>query len=184
MVQEPTSPHEEVIERRCRKAVKDAVRAYQRNAIIGFLILLAGIGGAIYLDGQHNSDQREQILSQGQQQDKAIVASGDAVAVAGCNRDYRTIDSLRDELERSLLRIDSLEADGTYSKHQADVGREATRDILARYKLPDCRRADDILTTKPGEVPTAPEARYPDDPQQRADEERETKELGQPSDVP
>lgn len=179
------TPHVPVeLQRYVQQRVSEALGRYRRQAVVGFVLLLAGIGAALAVESEHNAAQRDQIIRQGKEAEQSIIRSGDAVAVSGCNRDYNTIDSLRDELERSLLRIDSLEADGTYSKHQADVSREATKDILKKYTLPDCRRADDVLTAKPGKTVLVPTARYPNDPQQRKDEQREADELDQKSDAP
>ncbi len=203
MAQEPTAAQEDVIQQRIRAAVDEAagenlaaqekviqgrinagVREYQRRAAIGFVVLVVGIGGAIYLDGQHNADQRQEIEKVSNAQDRAIIHSGDVIAVSGCNRDYNTIDALRDELERQLLRVDALEKDGTLSPRLADASRQSTLELLDRYKLPDCRRADDILTARPGKKVRIPLARYPNDPQQRKSEAQEAKELGQRADVP
>lgn len=182
MEQEPHIPVE--LERYVTKRVNDALKRYRNQATVGFALLLLGLVGAFYVDSTHNTDQREQLAKESHAAQKSIVRSGDVVAVSGCNRDYNTIDSLRDQLERSLSRIDGLEADGTYSKRQADVARDATRDILKEYQLPDCREADDVLTAKPGKQVAIPVARYPNDPQQKQDEKQEAKELGHKSNVP
>ena len=182
--QERLQAEENVTSSRVESAVREAVRAYQRRAVVGFVILLAGLGGAVYLDAQHGDDARKAIAEQGDKQDAAIIRSGDAIAVSGCNRDYETIDALRDQLEVQLVRIDALEADGTYTTRQAEVGRQSTKDFLAKYKLPDCRHADDVLTQNPGESVPVIEPRYPDDPEQLADEKREEKDLGKKANVP
>jgi hypothetical protein len=171
--QERLQAEENVTSQRVDTAVRHALAAYSRRAIIGFVILAVGIGLAVKVESDHNADQREQIVNQGEQAQQSIVVSGDAIAVAGCNRDYDTIDTLRDELERSLVRIDLLEKEGTYTPRQAQVGRDATKDILKRYKLPDCRFADDVLTANPGKPTTVPEPRYPNDPQQQESERNE-----------
>ena len=168
---ETLAAQEKVIQGR----IKNAIRAYQRRAIGGFLVLFLGLGGAFYLDRQHNEDRRKEIIQQGAKQDRAIVASGDAIAITGCNRDYETIDALRDQLEVSLKRIDSLEKDGTYSPRQAEVARDSTREFLSKYHLPDCREADNTLTAEPKKPIIVPAPRYPDDPEQRKDEKRDAK---------
>lgn len=172
------------LQRHIDKRIREGIARYRRQAIAGFVILLVGLGLAAHVESKHNSAQRTEIRDQATQSQHAIVSSGDAVAVSDCNRDYNTIDGLRDELERSLIRLDQLEKDGVYTHAQAQAGRDSTFDILQRYTLPDCRLADDVLTANPGKAIIVPKPRYPDDPQQREDEKRETKELGRPSDVP
>lgn len=147
--------------------VDQVLRSYRRQAIIGFLILLIGVAAAFYRGQTLANDSRD-----------AIVDSGDVVAVSGCNRDYETIDALRDQLEVSLDRIDQLEADGTYTKAQASAGRESTHQFLDKYQLPDCRPVSSILSSDPDGRFTVPPARYPNDPQQQADEKRESDKAG------
>lgn len=151
------------------KRVNEALSAYRRQALVGFLILLVGLIAA---------SVRTETLSDNSRQ--AIVDSGDVVAVSGCNRDYDTIDALRDQLEVSLDRIDQLERDGTYTHAQAKAGRESTHQFLDKYQLPDCRPVQNILTAEPGASFRIPEPRYPGDPQQQADEAREADSAGHP----
>jgi hypothetical protein len=144
------------------RAASAAASRVRNRALVGFIILLLGLLVVGYTVQVESDKSRAQ-----------IVKSGDAIAVGSCNRDYTVIDSLRDELERSFARIDSLEADGTYSKHQADVARESTGHFLEKYKLPDCRSAETILTDDPEAEVTVPVPRYPDDPQQLRSEAAE-----------
>lgn len=182
MEQEPHIPIE--LTQYVDQRVRNALGRYRQQAVIGFVILLLGLGAGVAVEREHNSTQRDQIEQKSAEAQRAIVTSGDAIAVSGCNRDYETIDALRDQLERSLLRIDQLEKAGTYTHAQAQAGRDSTFEFLQRYKLPDCRNADDVLTANPGEAIVVPLARYPNDPLQKADEANEADELGKKSDVP
>lgn len=166
------------------ECVDRALSRYRMQAAIGFVILFLGILAAGTIERSHNADQRDQIEAQAVASDDRIVKSGDAVAVGGCNRDYATIDALRDQLEVQLLRIDSLVADGTYTPRQGQVAKDSTDDFLNKYKLPDCREAAKVLTAEPAVGVTVPEPRYPDDPQQKASERKEAKKFGKPVNGP
>jgi len=171
-------------ERVINERVNSALSGYRMQASVGFVILFLGLGVSGYIERDHNADQRNQIAAQAHASDQRIVQSGDAVAVGGCNRDYETIDALRDQLEVQLLRIDSLVADGTYTQRQGEVAKDSSNDFLKKYTLPDCREAAKVLTFKPGEPINIPTPRYPDDAQQKASEEKEAKKFGRPVNGP
>ncbi len=139
---------------------REAFNAYRRNAVIGFLILLFGLGFVQWDNNKTAANARKDIAAQSVQADRAIVKSGRAVSVAGCNRDFDTIASLRKQIRIGLRRIDRLEADGTYTKAQADAGREAQTRFLREYKLPDCRSALDIVTDNPRKLGPTPPPKY------------------------
>lgn len=132
--------------------------------LVAWIFLAGIIGYALYIDDKHSSQSRD-----------AIVTSGRAVSVSGCNRDYDTIDALRDQLENSLERIDLLVQDGTYTPRQAEIARKSTKDVLANYTLPDCRVAATVVTSDPNKDTYVPDPRYPNDPKQLSDEGQEAK---------
>src|SRR5690349_20908769 len=78
MSQEQLDYFAEETRRAAEKGAREGSRKTARNGLIGFLILLAGVGFNSY-DTRHQAAQAS----------KAIVASGAVVAVDGCNRDYR-----------------------------------------------------------------------------------------------
>lgn len=136
----------EQTERAADKASKHTLK----QATIGYLILFMGIL-MMYLNGQSTS-QRER---------EAIVESGRVVSVDGCNRDYETIATLRDEIEASKDRTLKLVKEGTLTEAQAMRSINETDDFLERYVLPDCRKAEEVLTSDPDQVNRVPKPKYP-----------------------
>src|SRR5687767_9997071 len=122
-----------------------AFQHYRRQAITGFVILAAGLGVATWANQDANEQAREDVAKASIQADRAIVKSGRTVSVAGCNRDFQTINALRQQIKVALKRIDRLEANGTYSHALADASRKAQRQFLREYPLPDCREALEIV---------------------------------------
>lgn len=143
---------------------------FSNPQLVAFLIVVIGFGASLALNNRYHNATTEKVNQQGEASRKAIVKSGDAISVTGCNRDYDTIDTLRDELEKSADRVHRFVREGTLSVAQGERQIAETRDLLKRYKLPDCRQADEILTSNPKAKIVVPKARYPDDPQQLKDE--------------
>lgn len=133
-----------------RRAVKKAVRNYSRGAILGFLILLGGIGVVQITQNHENQDAQ-----------KALVQSGRVVAVDGCNRDFKYVERIRSLLGRlSDANKQAYEAGGItgeqYARAQAFYKSE-----MARQKLPDCRRAEQVLSDDPEKPINPPTPLYP-----------------------
>lgn len=128
------------------------LKRYARAALAGFLILAIGIGGAIYSGDVHSNDAR-----------KAVVKSGQAVSVAGCNRDFSTITSLRGILIKSAAFQKAQHDKGKISDEDYKASRDFYRDQLAALPLPDCRLAQHTLSDDPNKPVNVPFPRYPGD---------------------
>lgn len=127
-------------------AVKKAVRRVTRRAAVGFVVLLAGLGGQ-YAAGSHDAiDARH-----------ATVQSGRAVAVDGCNRDFRSIDSFRGLVVR--LKVANEQAYKRAPVKDPDAYAAAQKfytDTLGDYRYPDCGRARSIVTDDPATTIVVP----------------------------
>lgn len=128
-----------------------AIRGYQRRALTGFLILLLGIGVVTKLDSDRGAAARE-----------AIVDSGRAVAVLGCNRDFRTQQQVRGVLEASITRSQRRLEAGEITPNEHARQEEFLRAQLAQLPLPDCRLA--TITDDPNEEVMVPEPLHPGHP--------------------
>ena len=110
-------------------AEKPPVMVRRRDAIIAFMILLAGIGYVAWDQNRTHTLHRE-----------AIITTGRTAIIEGCNRDFRTLTIAR----RHLL--------------LAAAENSAARSILDDLTLPDCRRAattiDDDLDRLDDKLPT------------------------------
>lgn len=111
-----------------RNEARKEVRAYRRNAVIGFVILLISIAGVRLADTRGLNAHRN-----------AVVKSGNAVAVKSCNRDFRN--SLKQRV--ALERVQDRDEDGPVITEA-----ERQRQIERLTPLPDCRSAT-TLTDEP-----------------------------------
>jgi hypothetical protein len=132
------------------RAAHKAAHRTMKGAVIGYVILFLGVLG-MYFNGQSVSKKER----------GAVVDSGRIVSVDGCNRDYNTIQTLRDEISKSKKRTQQLVKEGTLTQAQADRAIEQTNDLLERYQLPDCRKAETVLTDNPEDVSKQPVPRFP-----------------------
>lgn len=128
------------------RGVRKALRKYARGATLAFLFLLACFIFA-YQSGQNESDSSR----------RAIVDSGQVVAVSGCNRDFRSTQVLRG-LITSAQKVQKSELKkGHISEAQYKVGKDFYDEQLQKIVLPDCLLARQVLTSdpnKPLHVPT------------------------------
>lgn len=119
-----------------RVQTRRSMRTYRRNAIVGFLVLLAGLGATRYMDVQQLNQSRQ-----------AVVDSGNAIVVDGCNRDFETARRQREAL---------------YKQPQRSGRRltEAEKNRIVRQltPLPDCREVRNALTDNPEKRVTIPPA--------------------------
>lgn len=119
-----------------------ALAGYVKGALVGFLLLLFGVGY-----GLHNNTNVAKAGRTGlAQQQRAIVLSGQAVSVEGCNRDFRT--GQQQIKFYSRARFTNLrnykQSKLTYKQYR--VGDKFYSDAIADVILPDCRKVKDILT--------------------------------------
>lgn len=129
------------------------IRAYTRRATIGFLILLAGVGGAFYTQGK---DRKES--------NRAIVQSGRVISVSGCNRDYVTVNRLRNVLKRSLDFQRAALQRGDITLDQFSRAQEYFVEQLDGLPQVDCRPSASLITDNPEDLPDIPKPLHPPDP--------------------
>ena len=153
-ITDPNSPHY------MTPGAREAFANYRRNAVIGFLILLLGIGYVQWDSDNSNREAREDIQKQSVQADRAIVKSGRTVSVAGCNRDFVTITRLRELILVGRQDIREYVADGTLTPAQGVRAQQRITERVRRYPLPDCREAEKIVTDNPRDLPPTPEPKY------------------------
>lgn len=116
-----------------------------RPFLLGYLILALGTG-AMYINGQQSATAAR----------SAIIESGRAITVEGCNRDFRLITSVRQILvdaqaiTRERQAIDVQTADRL---RQAEAFYERQ---LSNLKLPDCKAAMETLNDDPNESTRIP----------------------------
>lgn len=135
-----------------RRSVNGALRRFSLLATTGFLILLAG-NLFVYRDAQTlNGASRD-----------SIVQSGTTVAVDGCNRDYETIQSLRQVLMDARSFQKAALKSGTITQSQYDKARVYYASQIARLKLPDCRKAKTMLNDDPERKADVPTPKFPTD---------------------
>lgn len=135
------------------RAVRKALWQYGKRAILGYVLLLAGIVIALLMI-ESDRDTRRADAAQSRH---ALVVSGRAVSVSGCNRDFRTTKVLRGVLVASKRFNEQ-------RLHRKEVTLEGFNranafynDQLSRLALPDCRDAEHLLTDDPHEpIPQIP----------------------------
>lgn len=135
------------------EGVRKAIRRYQRSALAGFLLLLAGIGVTIQVDSSRSADARQ-----------SIVESARAVSIIGCNRDLRTNLKLRGILEASRLSTEERFEAGEITKAQRDRAVAFYNEQVAEIPAPDCRRLTDIISDDANKPVVVPEPLYPGHP--------------------
>ena len=138
--------------RAVNKAVENAMRVYSRVALSGFIILLLGLALTVTVMQNYDKDSR-----------KAIVDSGRAVSVAGCNRDFESISRDRTLLARGRANLAKQHDHGEITDAAFARGDKFYEDELRNYQLPDCREALNLLTDNPDEPIYVPEPRYQGD---------------------
>lgn len=135
-----------------QRAVRKATNRVVRRASAGFLILLFGLGGQYYV-GQQDLKSRREIA---QKQREAIVHTGNAVAVAGCNRDFLSTKALRGLLSSALSQTGLAYKRGDITHAQLVRAEEFYSAQLKLLALPDCRPVTHLVSadpTKPIVVP-------------------------------
>lgn len=133
-----------------QRAAGKALSRYRQSAIAGFLILTFGIGFVFWDSGQRAADSRH-----------AIVQSGKAVSISGCNRDFLSAGVLRGLLLDGRQEIDKAAAKGRYPKDQLDTARKFYDRQLKRVSYPDCEAAGTILTSDRDQLPIVPKPLVP-----------------------
>jgi hypothetical protein len=141
--------------------VQRASKRVRDRALVGFIILLIGIG-VVYNVGQHHTaEQRKEVRNQATAQARAVAQSGRAVAVEGCNRDFNTMSALRASYSSAQALTEAAGKRGEITPRQLETARKFYSDQLAKLTLPDCRLAARILTTNPKTPVQVPTPLYP-----------------------
>src|SRR3954470_19503231 len=121
-----------------RRDIRSALRHYTYRAMVGYVILfLAAIGNVYYA------------RSKGDQARNAIVRSGNAVAVAGCNRDFVDREKFRALLRRLKRSTDESFKSGRVTAVQHENAVKFYVDELANYPSIDCRRSTHTISDDP-----------------------------------
>lgn len=142
------------------RANKHVLRLYMRRALIGFLVLLAGVSFAAHNTQTEAANARD-----------AILESARIVVVDGCNRDFIDRLQVRGVLEDSSKDIRRRYNEGAMPREEAIRRLKFYKHELSTLPLPDCRRAPDILTDNPDEINgTRVDPLYPGHP--RAEDHR------------
>src|SRR6187402_715638 len=137
------------------RSVRNAVKRYRREAAGAFVLLVVAIGGAFYTQGSDSASAR-----------KATVDSGRAVAVDGCNRDFRSTDTLRGIIirlkvanEQTVKTALARTTDPTAKKALQEQRAAAQRfydNTLDDLHYPRCGEARSIVTDDPSKTIVVP----------------------------
>ncbi len=134
------------------KGTKKGVRHYRNNAIIGFLLLLFGLGYVQWRAMESAVESRD-----------AIVKSGRVVSVSGCNRDYRSLTALRGTLKASRRFTVNAGKQGVIGPSEVATRLAFYDAQLDRLRLPDCRVAAKVVTDDPKDIGDVPVPLHPPD---------------------
>lgn len=121
------------------RAGREGARGVRKWATIGYVTLVLGL---IFVQQVgNNTSEKER---------SAIVDSGRAVSVDGCNRDYREDVRIRDVFltSQSIVkaRLKAGESPDPANDRKVIQFYDAQ---LAAFELPDCRKAESLLTSDP-----------------------------------
>lgn len=141
--------------------VESRVRRYRHQALTGFLVLLVGLAIQQYITRQDALTARDAVQKSSQQANANLEKSGSAVAVDGCNRDFTTIQQLRAVLIAGRATARANFAEGSVGPVQHQRAEDFYRKQLSELKLPDCRRAADVITANNTEDLKVPDPLYP-----------------------
>ena len=119
---------------------------YVRGSVTGYLILFAGLLGSVWYTANesHNSN-------------KAIVRSGSAVEVDGCNRDFTSmtvqLDTIRSRRTNLILLTKPEDKGAGYRQALRNLSNNESQLEAA---IPDCRDAAKVVTDDPSSVTVTP----------------------------
>lgn len=157
MTQEQLEFFAEEAERAAEKGARRGVEQQRRRGTAAFVGLLIAVGANFWLLNNSN-DRQEKASTEARE---AIVASGRAVSVDGCNRDYGD----RVKFRNLLLRLKiSAKGNPATTPAQKKTALEFYDKELANYPLIDCRNARNVVTDDPNATPETPDPYYPGNP--------------------
>lgn len=127
------------------REVEGALKRYVSGAVVAYVILVAALGYILYSDSHQRDERRADSVAARHQ----IVNTGNAVALAGCNRDFRTITSLRAVLINAKGFQKAALKRGDVNKEQYDRTVVYYKAQLKKLQVPDCRAAAHTVTDNP-----------------------------------
>lgn len=133
------------------------LRIYSRRAALGFAILLIGF----FYNACNNARQWDRIANDADSSRNAIIASGNIVAVEGCNRDFNSLTALRGVLLASQDFATQAFKRGTLTQTQLNERLDFYAKQLANLQLPDCRRSAHVLTDRADAPLVLPQPLHP-----------------------
>jgi hypothetical protein len=142
--------------RQTSRAVDKALSKYMARAAVGFILLFAGF----LFNAWNNAQQWERIESDAEQARATLIESGDIIAVDGCNRDFRTTQTLRGVLEASAEFTRQSYSEGRLDKAELEQRLTFYNEQLAQLQPPDCRKAQGIITDDEDHPLEIPEPLY------------------------
>ncbi len=113
--------------------------------LVGYIILLVGIGALYYKSVSYTIDSRN-----------TIVQSGRAVAVASCNRAFENRQALRRLLEAAQAISKARAKRGDITPSEAKLTEDFYQTELRRLNLPNCEQALYVLSDDPNKKITIP----------------------------
>jgi hypothetical protein len=121
-----------------QRAVRKATRRDRAVNRIAYVILTAGLVVSLFVAGREGAKAQD-----------AVVSSGRAVAVEGCNRDFEDRVRFRDLLQRLKAASEAAARQGRTTPEQRDAAVAFYDRELKRFGLPDCRKSANLLTSDP-----------------------------------
>ncbi len=106
--------------------------------VAGFLVLIVAFSFGVWANSKTAADARD-----------AIVTSGRAVAVDGCNRDYVDRQQLRKIFTTSMSETKAIYKSGEITKKRYMMAMKFYKNALNDLALPDCRNALNLITADP-----------------------------------
>lgn len=147
-----------------RRASRAAMKRYVRSATVGFVLLVIGLAVAFMVARNDNNEARQEAVAQVQKASdkafKSVVQSGNAVAVAGCNRDYLDRVQFRKLIIRAKGTLAANLQRGDITQRQYDEAIDFYDDTLRENVLPNCKLAAKTVTADPNRRIIPPKPLY------------------------
>lgn len=128
-------------------AFKSDFRRYQREAVIGFVILLLGVAAAFYAQNQDRANRREELRATASRQLDAVRAA----AVKNCNDTFISVRNTRAVLLVAAKTTTAQYEAGVIDKKQYVQAKQFYDVNLSNLRLPDCREIAALIADDPDE---------------------------------
>lgn len=149
----------EQTERAARKGGRIGARSVRRDATIAFLVLLAGLLLAFYLQSQDQDARRDEIESSRRVQ----ILATQAASVSNCNALFLSVTNTR----KLLVRLDEANLAQyrarAITRQQRDRAHKFYAQLTNELKLPDCRKQAKLISLDPTRPIPHLTPRYPGD---------------------